>query len=851
MAPSQSDSALESLVERVADDMARRWAQGERPRIEEYLDRHPELFDFPEAATELIYEEICLRQAHGEGSATSDVLERFPQWQAQLKVVLDCHQLMQSGTAAPNFPALGERLGDFRLVAELGRGVQGRVFLATQPALADRPVVLKLVPLLGHEHLSLARLQHTHIVPLYSVQDYPARSLRALCLPYFGGLTLAGLLEALRGMPPDLRTGRQVVNAIRQAQAASPLAIPIRGAALEFIGRSSYVKAVCWIGASLADALHYAHERGVLHFDLKPANVLLAADGQPMLLDFHLARGPLAPGAPPPLWLGGTPDYMAPEQRLALSAVAEGRPIPVAVENRADLFALGLLLYEMLGGAMPLPDDPGPELCRRNSGVTVGLADLLAKCLAAEPRSRYRDAAALADDLRRHLNHFPLRGVANRSLRERWSKWRRRRPHAALMAGLLAVLVSLGLGAVVHLRRQFDQAETALNDGRDHISRADTALKEGRDAISRQEFEKASIALTRGLALAEAVPFSGHLSRRLREQLQEIERFQAASELHQFVEHLRVLHGAETLPTAEAPAVEQRCRAFWQRRRNIRTLLAPSADAAARNKVRTDLLDLTVLWAALQVRLARPGEVTAARTNALGVLAEAEQLFGPSCVLYKEREAHAAALGLKEEAVVAAHDAEAFPPQTAWEHCAIGRALFQEHKLAEAAVHFDDAVKLQPNDMWANFHKGRCAYERGQFLDAVLAFQSCVALSPKSGWCYYNRGLSFAASGKLENALGDYNKALELEPKLTPAALSRGLLHLRQQRYAKALPDLQRALADGANTAATQFSLAQVYDALSDRANALSHLEEALRLDPRHKEAQSMRDRLAREKPAS
>src|SRR5262249_47510936 len=151
-----------------------------------------ELHETPEAAAELIYEEVCLRQENGQPAVPADILRRFPQWQAQLQVLLDCHQLMEAGAAAPALPAVGDTLGDFRLRAELGRGAQGRVFLATQRVLADRPVVLKFVPLLGREHLSLARLQHTHIVPLYLVQDYPDRLLRALCLPYFGGVTLAG-----------------------------------------------------------------------------------------------------------------------------------------------------------------------------------------------------------------------------------------------------------------------------------------------------------------------------------------------------------------------------------------------------------------------------------------------------------------------------------------------------------------------------------------------------------------------------------------------------------------------------------------------------------------------------------
>src|SRR5262249_44518558 len=212
--------------------------------------------------------------------------------------------------AARRFPAAGETFGDFLLLAELGRGAQGPVFLASQLSLGDRPVVLKLTPCEAGEHLSLARLQHTHIVPLYSVQDHPARGLRALCMPYFGGATLARLLEALRGQPPARRTGQDLLDALDRAQAAAPLVPPappplppppagggvrVKGPARQTLAGASYVEAVCWVGACVADALQYAHERGLVHLDLKPSNVLLAADAQPMLLDFHLARGPIHP----------------------------------------------------------------------------------------------------------------------------------------------------------------------------------------------------------------------------------------------------------------------------------------------------------------------------------------------------------------------------------------------------------------------------------------------------------------------------------------------------------------------------------------------------------------------------
>src|SRR5205814_6838537 len=119
-------------------------------------------------------------------------------------------------------------LGDFRLLAELGRGRQARVFLARQGTLADRPVVLKVTPRQDREFLSLARLQHTHIIPLHGVHDFPARNLRALCQPYLGGATLARLLDLLRSVPAAQRSGASLVAALDQVGRELPIELPAR-----------------------------------------------------------------------------------------------------------------------------------------------------------------------------------------------------------------------------------------------------------------------------------------------------------------------------------------------------------------------------------------------------------------------------------------------------------------------------------------------------------------------------------------------------------------------------------------------------------------------------------------------
>src|SRR5262249_26846135 len=149
----------------------------------------------------------------------------------------------------------------------------------------------------------------------------------------------------------------------------------------------------------------------------------------------------------PPEWFGGTPQYMSPEQRVALAAVRARRPVFPTVDGRSDIYSLGLVLYEALGGTIPASGNPDlPRLDCCNPRVTVGLADLVHQCLARAPPARYADAAALPAALRRYLADLPLRGVANRSFRERWLKWHRRQPHrlarAGMVCGILLALVT-------------------------------------------------------------------------------------------------------------------------------------------------------------------------------------------------------------------------------------------------------------------------------------------------------------------------------------------------------------------------------------------------------------------------
>jgi tetratricopeptide (TPR) repeat protein len=815
-----------ALAEQLAEEMGRLWRDGQPHRVEHFLHRHPALAGSPDAVLELLAEEISLRQEDGDEPDTRELERRFPSWSGQVRVLLACARVLHARPAPPAFPEAGTVLGEFDLLAELGRGGHARVFLAQQLTLGGRLVVVKLGPRAGQEHLCLARLQHSHIVPLYSAHEFPAQGLRGLCQPYFGGATLADLLRELAATPAPQRSGADVVAALERLQRAAPVTVPVGGPACRFLARASYVRAVCWLGASLADALQYAQERGLVHLDLKPSNVLLAADGQPMLLDFHLARAPLPAGAPVTGWLGGTPGYMAPEQEAALRALAEDRPLEAAVDGRGDLYALGRLLCELLGGPSESGLASGAATRRSNLHVSRGLANLLDRCLAADPARRYEDAAALAADLRRHLGGFALRGVADGGLTERWRRWRQRRPLVLPLLLLLLGTVAAGAALLGSALRQAGQARDAL--------------REGRQSLERRRYDEALDHFRSGLALVENLPLGDGLRQQLGEGERLAEHGRAAEELHRFCEEIRPLHGYP-LPATQGRLVAEQWKQFWDRREQL-LLLREQPDPALREQVRVDLLDLAILGAHLRVRFAPPDRAAAGREEALAVLAWAEEQFGPSRVLYEERRAHALALGRGGLAAEAARRAASWPRAAAgaWEHAALGRAYFLAGEFRRAAAELDRALELRPGALWPTFYRGCCAYRLGQYDDAVVAFSACLALAPDRAWCSCNRGLAYLALGRPDRALPDFDRALRLDPRCAAAALARGTLHHGAGRHNQALADLECAERCGLDTAALHYNLALVHLALGHRADARDRAERALRRDPGHRQARQL-----------
>jgi len=304
--------------------------------------------------------------------------------------------------------------GDYELLEEIGRGGQGVVYRARQKSL-NRTVALKVIGLgrwastphlrrFRHEAESAARLEHPQIVPIYEIGERDGSC-------YFSMKFIEGghLDEVVRRDPMSTRRAVELL-------------------------------------VKIAHTVQFAHERGILHRDIKPGNILLDRKGEPHLTDFGLARLIEQESTVTNSFdVLGTPSYMSPEQ--AGGRVKELTPA-------ADVYALGAVFYHMLTGQPPFAGGTTYETIRMvleteprkprlwNSKADVDLETICLKCLEKDPQRRYSSALALAEDLERWLRHEPIR--ARRSgifIRSR--KWVRRNPAAAILVPSLAALAAV------------------------------------------------------------------------------------------------------------------------------------------------------------------------------------------------------------------------------------------------------------------------------------------------------------------------------------------------------------------------------------------------------------------------
>ena len=390
------------------------------------------------------------------------------------------------------------QLGDFEIIRELGRGGMGIVYEARQISL-NRKVALKVLSAsLGlttkavirfqREAEAAAKLHHTNIVPIYATGEQDGAHYYAMEL--IEGPGLDQVISQMRQMQKPVSPQERPAAVSPSASTASGTPAPVdwvsrtmglqppdaaTGATSETPGSSSsslssgtgYFDTVARMVAEVADALDYAHARGVIHRDIKPSNLLLSPAGRLSMNDFGLARMLEQPGMTVSGEFVGSPMYMSPEQ------IAAGR---APLDYRTDIYSLGATLYELLALQPPFPGarrdqviaqiigkEPKP-LRSINRRIPQDLETICLKMMEKDPDKRYQTAGDVAEDLRRYVNRFAISarrvGLAGRTVR--WAKRNK------AIAAALCFVVLLGLLAGVFAYRVHRSEQRAMEEKRQH-----------------------------------------------------------------------------------------------------------------------------------------------------------------------------------------------------------------------------------------------------------------------------------------------------------------------------------------------------------------------------------------------
>jgi eukaryotic-like serine/threonine-protein kinase len=490
-----TSSDARNPVEALAEEFLDRKRRGEHPTLREYVERHPEL--------------------------AGEIRDVFPALLMIEDLGEDCAGTTGS-LAADNGAAMGillQRLGDYRILREIGRGGMGVVYEAEQESLGRRVALKvlsagslvdpKLVRRFEREAKAAARLHHTNIVPVFGVGQQDGH--HYFVMQFIAGLGLDVVLDDLRRLrrgeskgrldakpePAErqvagvtagdvarsLVTGRfdidvpaadgaatdpldDAAQSAANGTAPEPDASSANPSGSSGLSASSdpdrqFYRSVARIGIQVAEALDYANRQGILHRDIKPSNLLLDTRGNVWVADFGLAKTAEADDLTHSGDIVGTIRYMAPERFSA------------QCDARSDVYSLGLTLYELvaLRPAFNAPNrhtliervlhDEPERLKKQDPSVPRDLETIVAKAMARDPAGRYATAAALAEDLRRFVEDRPIR-ARRVSVAERLARWCRRNPAIAGSAGLTA----LALAVVAILSLSYAAQQTRLAEAR-------------------------------------------------------------------------------------------------------------------------------------------------------------------------------------------------------------------------------------------------------------------------------------------------------------------------------------------------------------------------------------------------
>jgi serine/threonine protein kinase/Flp pilus assembly protein TadD len=828
-------------------------------------------------AFDLLIDDLLARVQSGEAVDWSAVAREHPGHAERLRSMVPALAAIGDLSGASHPAARGSAadaaaddpvsgiLGDYRILREVGRGGMGIVYEAEQISLGRR-VALKVLPFAAaldakqlqrfkNEAKAAASLKHDHIVSVYAVGC--ERAVHFYAMEYVEGQTLAQLIQARQaGGTPPAAAGAATLD---YAPGAGAPTAPVAALSTRHSGPQgrNFYRTAAELVAQAADALEHAHSFGIVHRDVKPGNLLVDDAGRVYVSDFGLARfGPDA-GLTASGDLLGTLRYMAPEQVLARHGL---------VDHRADVYALGATLYELLTGRPAVDAAERAEILRKiafedptpprklDKMIPQELETITLKCLAKNPAERYATAGDLADDLRRWLEHKTIKAKPP-SLRQRLDKWaRRHRPAvgAGLVVLLFAAAALAGSAGWVARERAVRRAEAEA------VVRA--ALSEAEQLQEQAQWPEALAAARR----AEGLLAGGEVGLGLRRRVEET------------VAGLALVARLEEARVGEADAVQgdhfdftvaarAYARAFREAGIDV-DCLGPEAaaeriPAAVRVPVATALADWArangrgaegpgVEWLLAAARAADPDpwrtrlrEATVRLDRpALIALAAAARVDDLPADSLANLGRALGATGAVEQAVAVLRRAQQRYPGDFWVNAYLALRLNSTRPpRPEEAIRFNTvAVALRPLSPGARLNLGFNLGKIGDRVGALAAIREAIRLKPDFAVAHSNLGNVLTEQGDLNGAIAAYREALRLKEDYPEAHHNLGVALAAKNDADGAIAEYRKALGtrgDFPEAYKTHCNLGSLLQARGRLDEATAACREAIRLKPDHTEA--------------
>jgi serine/threonine protein kinase/Flp pilus assembly protein TadD len=690
----------------------------------------------------------------------------------------------QSASVAEPTETAGTAIGPYKLIEVIGEGGMGTVWLAQQSEPVKRLVALKLIKPGMDSRQVLARFEAER--QALAIMDHPhiARVLDA-------GATAAGrpyfVMELVKGVPITHFCDERHLTPRERLE----LFIPV------------------------CQAIQHAHQKGVIHRDVKPSNVLVALyDGQPVpkVIDFGVAKAAGQPLTEKTLVTGlgtvvGTPEYMSPEQ-------AELNQLDV--DTRSDIYSLGVLLYELLTGTTPLlrkrvkegalleilriireeePPRPSTRLSttdqlpsiaanrglepRKLSGLVRGELDwIVMKCLEKDRNRRYETANGLAMDLRRFLSDEPVH-AGPPTARYRFRKFARRNKRSLLMAGVVgvAVLVSIaGLAA---------SAGWVVRDRTNRLAftaqQVDHALQDAEALYRDGNYPTALVAAQKAQDLIDSVGGDDELRDRVRQWIKDLKMVARLEEARMLDPAVRGATLNKSEPGAEFAA------AFRDYGLDIES---PDVEETGRRiRARPIYISLAAAmddWAAERLKEPSPGPDW---RHLLAVAKAAD----PDPVRVKVRDSLLQHDGNPIMRLVESGEIERLPVTSVQ---FVGRALRLGGAINHATALMRDAQRRHPDNFWINHELAKCLYHatKPEFDEAIGYYRAAIALRPTSPIAHLNLGLALRDRGRAEEAIFECRRAIELKPGYAEAHSDLGTIYHGKKQFDQAIACYREAI---------------------------------------------------------